>query len=270
MSKISSHIELREERLLEFAKSVELVASKLLEGEHSSLRPGGGVEYHSTRPYQEGDEPRAIDWKRLAASDKVYSRVFRREKKAGWSIVVDGSKSMDYGGKSDWARLWAGCLIFLAKAWGDQWLLWPSLEGDLYEAFAALSDKSLPEDILGTEGEFRRDHRLILLTDSFIEEDRLFPWIERAESEAFQFCLLQILDLKERSFPFTDLTEFQDLESSRKISLQPSSIKSEYHRVFDEWTDALRSRVPEPHLFFQFVSQVEPIENQLMRFFESL
>ena len=51
-----------ESQLLEFAKSIQLEASKALEGLHASRRGGEGLEFHSSNQYTEGDDARFIDW----------------------------------------------------------------------------------------------------------------------------------------------------------------------------------------------------------------
>ena len=54
-----------------------------------TLTPGHGVEYHSSREYQSGDEPRHIDWKATARLGKLYVKVFEVESPLRVAILVD-------------------------------------------------------------------------------------------------------------------------------------------------------------------------------------
>ena len=68
--------------LIEFAKTVELEATRFLEGQHRSARAGQGIEYHSSVAYAEGEDAKHLDWKRFAATDRflVPGRDFPRQR----------------------------------------------------------------------------------------------------------------------------------------------------------------------------------------------
>lgn len=54
-----------------------------------TLTPGHGVEYHSSREYQPGDELRYVDWKATARLGKLYVKVFEVESPLRVAILVD-------------------------------------------------------------------------------------------------------------------------------------------------------------------------------------
>jgi uncharacterized protein (DUF58 family) len=259
-----------ESELFEFSKKIELTATKLLEGMHFSSRPGEGVEYHSSRPYAEGDDPRQIDWKRFASTDRIFTRLSRKEKKTSWSIAIDSSQSMHYGEKLSHAQLWAGCLLFLAKTWGDSWSLGPGIERDLEDAFLwLLRLRGEPEDSLPPLEE-KPESRLVFLTDGFWDEKILVPYFQRISTQYSKVYLVQILESQEVEFNFSQFTEFRDFESRSRMSLQPEAIRNEYLKRFTEWTHFLQSLVESPEFFFQMVVNQDPIEKQLERKIENL
>jgi len=83
-------------------ESVELRArfavEGLMSGMHRSPMRGISVEFAQHRPYVPGDEPRFIDWKVYAKTDKLYLKQFQKETNLDLVILVDVSGSMAYGG----------------------------------------------------------------------------------------------------------------------------------------------------------------------------
>ncbi len=67
-------------------------------GAHQSTLPGHGVAFVDRRRYEPGDDPRAVDWRLLGRTDKLYIRRFEREADMGVALLVDQSVSMDFAG----------------------------------------------------------------------------------------------------------------------------------------------------------------------------
>jgi uncharacterized protein (DUF58 family) len=80
--------------------SVELRARMAVEGlmtgMHKSPMHGISVEFAQHRPYTPGDEPRFIDWKVYAKTDKLYLKQFQKETNLDLVVMVDVSGSMAY------------------------------------------------------------------------------------------------------------------------------------------------------------------------------
>jgi uncharacterized protein (DUF58 family) len=81
---------------------IEIVARWIVDGFmsglHRSPRKGFSVEFAEYRPYQPGDDPRYIDWKIAARSDRWVVRQYEEETNLRASIVLDVSKSMAWSG----------------------------------------------------------------------------------------------------------------------------------------------------------------------------
>lgn len=65
-------------------------------GAHPSRLRGTSAEFSEYRPYRQGDDPRRIDWKLLARSDRAYVRLATDRALLPTTIVVDGSASMAF------------------------------------------------------------------------------------------------------------------------------------------------------------------------------
>jgi uncharacterized protein (DUF58 family) len=92
-------------------------------GTHRSGLRGLSSEFTEYRPYRQGDDPRRLDWKLLARTDRAFLRITSERAVMGTLLLVDASRSMEYPapGRSKWraATLVALGLAAVAHAAGD-------------------------------------------------------------------------------------------------------------------------------------------------------
>ncbi|NVB36644.1 DUF58 domain-containing protein [Pseudenhygromyxa sp. WMMC2535] len=102
------------ERLLPPAVRAALARRELLvrrpvaggrHGVHRSLRPGVGRDFRDYRAYVPGDDPRRLDWRAAARSDRLVVRQTESQEELTITWLVDGSGGMGYGEGE--ARKWA-------------------------------------------------------------------------------------------------------------------------------------------------------------------
>lgn len=77
-------------------RTTRLVHS-LFGGEYKSVFKGRGIEFDEVREYQEGDDPRLIDWNVTARMDRLFVKKFVEERELSIMLVVDVSASEDFG-----------------------------------------------------------------------------------------------------------------------------------------------------------------------------
>jgi uncharacterized protein (DUF58 family) len=65
-------------------------------GAHQSRQRGTSAEFTEYRLYRQGDDPRRIDWRLLARSDRAYIRLATDRTVLPTTIVLDGSASMAF------------------------------------------------------------------------------------------------------------------------------------------------------------------------------
>ena len=108
-------------------------------GTHRSRLRGVSPEFAEYRPYRQGDDPRLLDGKLLARTDRAYMRITSDRAILGTVVILDASASMKYraGPNAKWeqaCRLAVG-LIAVAHASGDPvGVLVPTAEGLRYLA----------------------------------------------------------------------------------------------------------------------------------------
>ena len=92
-------------------------------GAHTAKRIGPNVEVTEYRPYRQGDDPRRLDWKLLARTDRAYVRLAPDIATSPTLILLDGSASMGtgLGGETKWrqARMLCVGLAAVGRGAGD-------------------------------------------------------------------------------------------------------------------------------------------------------
>ncbi len=103
------------------ARSLPLISNSVkaqISGGHLSAFRGRGMEYHESRPYQPGDDIRAIDWRVTARSGRTHTKVYREERERPVLLWLDLSHSMFFGTRHCFKSVLASKLAALL-AWSS-------------------------------------------------------------------------------------------------------------------------------------------------------
>ncbi len=73
-------------------------------GEYHSAFKGRGIEFSEVRPYQYGDDIRAIDWNVTARAGDTFVKIFEEEREQTLVLLVDISGSSDFGSRHKFKR----------------------------------------------------------------------------------------------------------------------------------------------------------------------
>lgn len=109
------------------ARQLPLSAGKIraqFNGQYQSTFKGRGMEFDESRPYQPGDDIRAMDWKVTARTGKAYCKIFREERERPVLLWVDYRQPMFFATqqhfKSVLAAKIAALLSWSAAHHGDR------------------------------------------------------------------------------------------------------------------------------------------------------
>jgi len=93
-----------------------------IQGERRSSKRGQSVEFADFRPYAPGDDFRRIDWNAYARLERFFLKLFVEEEDLTMHILVDVSRSMDWGqpNKLEYALRSSGALGYIALAGLDR------------------------------------------------------------------------------------------------------------------------------------------------------
>jgi uncharacterized protein (DUF58 family) len=84
-------------------------------GTHRSRQRGISPEFTEYRPYRQGDDPRRLDWKLLARTDRAFLRITNDRATLGTMLMLDASASMAFplATQGKWAQ---ACRIAIGLA----------------------------------------------------------------------------------------------------------------------------------------------------------
>ena len=224
-------------------------------GQHVSRHRGAGLEFAQYRAYEPGDEPRRIDWKLYARSDRYVVREAERDAALALWIVVDATASMAQADaahplrtKLAAAALVAACAIELAARQGDRFGLLVIANGRVEPLALGFGPRhrdrcgavlaqlhaagSWPaEDGLRTAWDLIASDALVLFTGDGFDEQQvaLASRLSLARREVLD---VQVLGADERDFPFTGGHRFHDPETGAELELDAPAARAAFLERF--------------------------------------
>lgn len=118
---------------------LELISRKIfagkLRGERRTKRKGESAEFADYRSYVSGDDLRYLDWNIYARLDSLFIKLFLQEEDLHVSLLVDSSRSMDFGAPSKgfYARRIAAAVAYIGLCNFDRISVYAYSQGLQYE-----------------------------------------------------------------------------------------------------------------------------------------
>ncbi|HWX19963.1 MAG TPA: DUF58 domain-containing protein [Candidatus Binatia bacterium] len=232
-------------------------------GIHRSPYHGFSVEFTEYRQYAPGDDPRYLDWRVFARSDRYFIKRFEDETNLRCYLLADNSRSMTYGStgytKSQYAATLAATLAYFLYLQGDsvgvltfdeelrEFLPARHRTGHLRQLMLALEKPALGRatDLLSPlkrMAEIVRKRGLVVLLSDFLAPIELLePELTALAACGHEVTVFQVLDPAELTFDFPDPAMFQDVESGRVLFIDPGAARKEYLRKLTAHCAQLRS-----------------------------
>jgi uncharacterized protein (DUF58 family) len=225
-----------------------------IKGIHRSPYHGFSVEFSEYREYSPGDDPRYLDWRLYARSDRYYVKRFEDETNLRCTLVLDTSRSMGYRSgpysKSEYARTAAATIAYFLSLQRDavglltfedritDYLPPRYRPGHLRRLFAMLEREptgratNLAEPLEQIAATVRKRGLIILISDLLAPTDTLRTRLGYLRSRGHDVVVLRILDPAEVRFSFDTPAMFHDVESGRELYVDPAAARDEYLRRF--------------------------------------
>jgi uncharacterized protein (DUF58 family) len=276
-------------------KNLELRARTIVEGMwkglHRSPYHGFSVEFSEYRPFIHGDDPRYLDWRLFARSDRYYLRKFEEETNLRCQFVLDLSKSMGFGSvtynKADYAKTLVGTLAYFLSLQGDasgltlfadglQDYIPPRVRsGHLRQVLQRLEKPLIGKDtdvtlpLRKTLELTTRRSLLVFVSDFLADLSELGKSLQQVGASGHEVILLQILDPQEINFTFEEDAMFEDLETGRVIYLDPAAVRDEYKQRFQEHTNQLKQLASKAGMEFVQIPTSEYLEVALFKLLQT-
>lgn len=254
-------------------------------GLHRSPYHGFSVEFSQYRPYAVGDDPRGLDWKLFARSDRYHIKQFEDETSRRCYLVVDQSRSMEYGTlsytKAEYARTIAATLAYYLTlqrdsvgllTFGDDVLdFLPARHrpGHFRQILASLQRSAegartdLRKPLERVAAMVRRRGLVILISDLLAPVDELKTHLAHLRARGHEILLLRVLDPSEIEFRLDAPAMVHDLESGRDVYIDPEAARETYRRRFDEHQQTVRAACDALGVSYSTLPTDQPVDAAL-------
>ena len=275
-------------------RSLELRARAVVEGFwnglHRSPYHGFSVEFTEYRQYTPGDDPRHLDWRVFGRSDRHYIKKFEDETNLRCHLVVDRSRSMDYGStgylKGQYAATLAATLAYFLHLQGDaiglltfdetvrEYLPARHRTGHLRHLMHTLEGPTagtatdLVKPLERTAEIVRKRGLIVLLSDFLAPDDLLEKPLTQLAAAGHELAAFQILDPAERDFQFREPSVFEDVESGRTLYIDPSAARAGYLERLAAHNESLRSVCTRLGIGWYSIGTDQPLELALFDFIQ--
>ena len=239
------------------------------------------------REYRPGDDPRRLDWRAYARSDRPVIRRFEQEARLEATLVLDRSPSMNWSGfdesperKSDYAATLLACIAYLLSGQGDALafralglgthddLVSSSRRSHLLALFERLvaaptdSPGSLGEELTAVAENTPARSLLVVASDLLhgANEVEALPF-GLLTSRGRQAILLHVLHRDEVEPPFRHAARFAGLEGEGEVEADMGRVGNAYRATLENYCSTLRDRCTGAGIrYIRAISDRPPIE----------
>jgi len=259
------------------------VVDGFINGMHKAPYFGASVDFAEHRGYVPGDDIRRVVWTLWARTDRYYVKEYEAESNSNFSVLLDVSKSMNFGTtgitKLDYARILTACLTNLVHHQRDRVGL-VTFDNDVVD-FVPSSAKhmevvlhTLDKVEAGRPGSlkapfqkmaehFGRRGVLVILSDFYEEPDAVLDAVAPLRFRGNDLIVFHVLDKSELDFGFTDASAFEDIESGEQMPVVPDAFRKEYQSLVRAHLDALQQRFSANRIDYTVLNTSKPLDHAL-------
>jgi len=270
--------------------NLELVARAVVEGFINGLHKapffGASVDFAEHRGYVPGDDVRRMDWRLWARTDRYYIKEYEAETNMNFSVLLDVSKSMDYGSrgitKLDYAKILTACLTNLVHHQRDRVGL-VTFDNDIVDHVPPSAKHmevvlhTLDRVKAGRPGElkaplhklaehFGRRSVLVVISDFYAEPEAVLDAISPLRFRGNDLIVFHVLDQSELEFGFGEASPFEDLESGEQMPVVPEAFREEYRQLVKAHIDALSRSFSGVGVDYAMLDTSKPLDHALYRY----
>jgi uncharacterized protein (DUF58 family) len=269
------------------------IVEGFISGLHESPYHGFSSEFSEHRKYTSGDEPRHIDWKVFARTDRLYVKRFEAETNLDCNILLDVSESMaySYGGaltKLEYGTYMAAALGYMLIHQQDNVGL-VTFDEDVIQQIPARSKRAHLVAILGALTSSLRHrpsalapslHRaadllgkrglLVLFSDLIPadteEQQQVIEGLKHLRYRGHDVVCFQLLDHAELTFPFRGPTRFVDSETEQALRADADAVAAGYRQEVEAFIQGYRDVCVDERIEFVQVDTADSFDRVLLSF----
>jgi uncharacterized protein (DUF58 family) len=269
--------------------NLEIVAKRLVEGVfvgyHKSPQLGYSVEFVDHRDYVAGDDLRTVDWRVWARKDKYYVKRFEMESQLKATILLDVSKSMDFGEgkltKLVYGSVLAASLAYLIIHQNDMAGL-VTFDQKIRDYIGARGSRSHLRTILHALGNvapgpstnvgeichhlaetIRSRGMIVVISDLLDEPEAVLHGLRHFQHKRHDVIVFHLLDDAELDFDYTEIANFRDVESGGRLAVDPPAFRKTYQERLEKYLAQIRDGCQHSGIEYNLVRTSTPIEKTL-------
>ena len=277
-------------KILARIDNLELVARTVVDGFISGLHRspylGLSIDFAEHRAYMPGDDIRRIDWRVFGRTDRFYVKEFEADTNANFSVVLDVSRSMDFGNadltKLDYAKFLAASLTYLSSRQRDRVgivtfdsdivdIVPPSakhLEVVLHtlDRTKATRAGNLQRTLPKIAESFSRRSVVVLISDFYEEPDAVLSAANTLRQKGNDLIVFHVLDPAEIEFKYDQPINFEDLETGEQLAVVPDALREQYRTMLATHRERIERLMGDNRVDFGFFDTSTPLDLALFKY----
>ena len=259
-------------------------------GDERSRYLGPGVEYADVREYGPGDDARLIDWELTARSDRPYVRLSHQERGLDVWLLVDTSRSLDWGTTRMLKREAAlelvdlttillarhggrvGAIVFdtemrkvFAPRGGRQGRLWLLSRLEAESATTGEIGRTDLAAALHRAARLIRRPSLVIIISDFLADP---GWEQPMKTLSLRHDVVaaRVSDPREGEIPAIGVVTFEDPETGRQVDIDTGNkrLRERYRQAAAEQRLQLLADLRKSRAQLLEISTAEPVIGQLI------
>ena len=270
--------------------NLELIARRVVDGFisglHQSPMLGMSVDFAEHRVYMPGDDVRRIDWRLFARTDRLYVKEFEADTNANLHLLLDVSRSMDFGSggvtKLEYAKYLAASLAYLSMRQRDRIGL-ITFSDDIVETIPpsirhfnlvlhaldrieadGVSDYRRPLQRIAES--LRRRSLVALISDLYEPPESLLPAINQLRYRGNDLIVFHLLDPQELNLELGDVSSVEELETGVDMPISTREFRDRYRQLIDAHRAELERRLGGNQVDYIFADISQPLDGVLYRY----
>jgi uncharacterized protein (DUF58 family) len=282
-----------EPQALARVKNLSVVARGVVEGFisglHSSPYKGFSVEFAEHREYTAGDDPRHLDYRMLARTERLYIKQYEEETNMRVQVLLDTSGSMGYSFDGKLTKLEYGCYLTAVLSYlmtrqqdsvglttfnTDVCLDMPARSSPRHfnemmrrlEGISAGEKTDVAETLHKLANRFKRRCLIVLISDLYDEAEEVMRALHHFRHRRHEVILFHVLDKAEIEFPFRETSAFHDLETKERIQVDPAYVRKQYMAQMEEFIENYRRACAEAQIDYVLTDTSVPYDFMLSKY----
>ncbi|NQT41387.1 MAG: DUF58 domain-containing protein [Planctomycetes bacterium] len=274
-------------------KNLSVVARGVVEGAatglHASPYKGFSVEFAEHREYTAGDDPRHIDYRMLARTDRLYIKQYEEETNMRVQVLLDISGSMGYSHEGEISKLQYGSyltaiLSYLMTRQQDSVGLTTFDEEIRLDMPARNSPRHFNEmmrqleaiepgrmtDVAETlhklANRFKKRCLIVLISDLYDEPEDVIRALHHFRHRRHEVIVFHVFDKAEIDFPFRDVVAFHDMETDERLQVDAPAVRDAYMQQVEAFIEGYRRACAEAQIDYVMTDTSTPYDFMLSRY----